>query len=81
MRPRRRITPACTKVALPAATEPAVKLLARLNERLTAAQKRFRELAESRTGDDRAREQLMEVLLRWFVLGRENKKRPEAAEE
>ena len=31
---------------------------------------RFKELAESRTGDERIRQQLMEVLERWFVLGR-----------
>ncbi len=32
---------------------------------------RFRELAESRTSDERVREQLAEVLQRWFVQGRE----------
>jgi methylase of polypeptide subunit release factors len=69
------------KVALPTATAPAVKLLARLNERVEHASGRFRTLAESRTSDDRAREQLMEVLLRWFVVGRENRTQPEAAEE
>jgi hypothetical protein len=58
------------KVALPADMDPAVKLLARLNERLVEAEKRLRGLADSRTGDDRIREQLMDLLLRWFVAGR-----------
>jgi hypothetical protein len=46
-------------------------LLDRINLRMEKAAVRFKELAESRTGDERIRQQLMEVLERWFVLGRE----------
>ena len=41
------------------------------NVRMDKALARFRELAESRTSDERVREQLGEVLERWFVFGRE----------
>jgi hypothetical protein len=58
-------------VKLPEELAPAMKLLDRVNGRLDKASARFRELAESRSGDERVREQLMEVLERWFVLGRE----------
>lgn len=58
-------------VKVPAALAPAMKLLDRVNVRMAKATDRFKELAESRTGDERVREQLMEVLERWFVLGRE----------
>ena len=50
---------------------PGLKLLDRVNVRIEEARARFKELAESRTGDERVQEQLMEVLERWFVLGRE----------
>ncbi|MBM4029405.1 MAG: hypothetical protein FJ280_29015 [Planctomycetes bacterium] len=59
------------KVKLPADTAPCFKLLDRVNVRMEKALARFRELAESRTGDERVRQQLAEVLLRWFVQGRE----------
>jgi hypothetical protein len=59
------------KVKLPTDTGPCFKLLDRVNVRLEKALARFRELAESRTSDERVREQLAEVLQRWFVLGRE----------
>ncbi len=59
------------EVKLPAKLGPCIKLLARVEERLDKARARFKELADSRTGDERVRAQLMEVLERWFVLGRE----------
>jgi hypothetical protein len=62
------------KVKLPADTGPCFKLLDRVNVRLDKAFARFRELAESRTSDERVREQLAEVLERWFVLGRKTTK-------
>jgi hypothetical protein len=65
------------KVGLPSGADSCVKLLARLNERMADAEKRFRTSTESRTGDERIREQLMEVLLRWFVLGRQKKEPPD----
>jgi len=59
------------EVQLPANLEPCIKLLDRVNVRMEKARGRFKELAESRTSDERVRGQLMEVLERWFVLGRE----------
>jgi hypothetical protein len=69
------------KVKLPANTGPCFQLLDRVNVRLDKALARFRELAESRTGDERVREQLAEVLERWFVLGREGRTPPIPAPE
>jgi hypothetical protein len=66
-------------VRLPSALAPALQLLARVDERVARTAARFRELAETRTGDERVREQLVELLLRWFVLGREDGPRPPAA--
>jgi hypothetical protein len=51
-----------------------IRLLDRVNVRMDKATARFKELAESRTGDERIRVQLMKVLERWFVLGREGAK-------
>lgn len=59
------------RVKLPADTGPCFKLLDRLNVRMDKALGQFRELAASRTSDERVREQLIEVLQRWFILGRE----------
>lgn len=59
------------EVKMPAELAPCFKLLDRMNRRLDIAAVRFKELTESRTGDDRVRQQLAEVLERWFVLGRE----------
>jgi hypothetical protein len=64
-------------VRLPAGQEPCSALLARLEERLAKALSRFKELAETRSGDEKARRQIMEAVERWFVLGREGAK-PEA---
>ena len=58
-------------VKVPADLQSCFKLLDRVNVRLDKARARFQELAESRTGDERVRKQLMDVLERWFVLGRE----------
>jgi hypothetical protein len=69
------------KVKLPTDIGPCFKLLDRINVRLDKALARFRELAESRTSDERIREQLGEVLERWFVLGREAAKPPMPASE
>ena len=59
------------EVKLPAKLDACFRLLVRVEERLEKARARFRELAESRTGDERVQRQLMEVVERWFVLGRE----------
>jgi hypothetical protein len=69
------------EVKLPADLDPCFKLLDRVNVRLDKAIARFRELAESRTGDERTRQELMEVLERWFVLGREETSAGESSQE
>ncbi len=59
------------EVKTPAELHACFRLTARIDERLAKARERFQELVQSRTGDERVREQLMEVLERWFVMGRE----------
>lgn len=59
------------EVKMPEDLAACMTLLNRINVRMEKAAVRFKELAESRTGDERIRQQLMEVLERWFVLGRE----------
>jgi methylase of polypeptide subunit release factors len=56
---------------MPATLEACIKMLDRVNARIEKARARFQELAESRTGDERLRQQLVEALEQWFVLGRE----------
>jgi hypothetical protein len=68
------------EVKIPARLDPCFKLLARADERLEKARARFKELAESRTGDERVQGQLVELLERWFVLGREVPKPDEPPE-
>ena len=58
-------------IKLPAELSPCLKLLDRVDRRISIVMERFTELIESRTSDDRIRQQLTEVLQRWFVLGRE----------
>jgi hypothetical protein len=62
------------KVSLPGELAPCLKLLDRINVRIGKALARFTQLAESRTGDERVRRDLLQVLERWFVLGRETDK-------
>ena len=68
------------QVKLPADSCPALKVLDRVDRRVERARARFKELAESRTGDERIQGQLLELLLRWFVVGRAAAK-PEATAE
>lgn len=68
------------QLKLPADLGPCLKLLDRMNVRIDKAVARFAELAESRTGDERVRQDLVEALERWFVLGRETGK-PAASPE
>jgi len=58
------------EVRTPSKLQSSIKLLDRINVRLERARARFRELAESRTSDERVQDQLLELLERWFVLGR-----------
>ena len=62
------------KVELPGDLDSCLKLLDRMNVRIDKAVARFTELAESRTGDERVRRELVEALEPWFVLGRETNK-------
>ena len=68
------------QVKLPADLAPCLKVLDRVDRRVERARARFKELAESRTGDERVQDQLMELLLRWFVVGRAAAK-PDATAE
>jgi hypothetical protein len=63
------------EVRLPSELAPCLKLLGRVNGRIERARARFRDLAESRTGDERVQEQLLDVLQHWFLLGREPPRR------
>ena len=59
------------KLKIPGGSEFANDLLGRLEARLREARTAFSELVESRTGDPRIREQLLDVLQLWFVHGRD----------
>ena len=59
------------KVKLPSDRDSCIKLLESFVKRMDKACARFKELAESRTSDDRIQTQLIEVLERWFALGKE----------
>ncbi len=56
---------------IPGDAESANDLLVRVEARLAEARTAFSELVESRTGDSRIREQLLDVLQTWFVRGRD----------
>jgi hypothetical protein len=58
-------------VRLPVEQEPCLAVLDRVESRLKKALARFHELAGSRMDDERVQGQLVEILERWFVLGRE----------
>lgn len=49
-------------------------VLARLAARMTEAEKRFTELAESRTSDEHTQGQIVSLLMRWFAVGRNPKR-------
>jgi len=55
---------------VPSDNDTATTLLGRLNERHDAALARFSQLVESRTPDLETQEEVLNVLERWFVLGR-----------
>jgi hypothetical protein len=46
------------------------ELLNQLEDYIEKARSRFKDLAESRTSDERIQVQLMEVLERWYIFGR-----------
>ena len=59
------------RLQIPGDAEAANDLLVRLEARLAGARTAFSELVESRTGNSRIREQLLDVLQLWFVRGRD----------
>ncbi len=61
-------------VKVPSELAASFKTLDRLNRRIEAAMTRLGELARSRTGDAKIQDQLVEVLQRWYVLGRQPQK-------
>lgn len=63
------------EVHMPSTDEACAEMQKQIEERLRAARDRFEELAASRTGDENVRRQLLEVLERWFVVGRDEKGR------
>ena len=68
------------QVKLPAGLGPCLKVLERVDRRIESARARFKELADSRTGDERVQDQLLEVLEHWFVVGRRAAKSGAAGE-
>lgn len=59
---------------LPKEPKACIDLLTHIDKRLEQASDTFEELAKSRTSDDRVREQITGLLLRWFVHGHETEK-------
>jgi len=59
------------QLRLPENPEACTNLLDLIDGRAMEARAIFEKLVNSRTGDDQVREQLTELLLRWFTLGRE----------
>ena len=62
------------ELKLPEDPKSCISLLKLIDERLERVRIPFEELAKSRSSDDRVRDQLVEALLRWFVLGRDTEK-------
>jgi predicted small lipoprotein YifL len=58
-------------VQLPASEEASRQSLVRLDKRLAQARATFESLAHSRSGDDKTRVQVVELLLHWFLHGRD----------
>lgn len=58
-------------VKLPEQPKECADLFKEVDKRINQAQSLFYELVTSRTSDNSTKEQLTELLLRWFVLGRE----------
>jgi hypothetical protein len=58
------------KILLPTGEQDCQRALQALNSRLEKGHTRLAELAEARAGTDKLREQLVDVLRRWFIHGR-----------
>jgi len=57
-------------VSFPETEKECRALLVKLGARITTAKAEFETLAEERAGSERLREQVIELLHRWFVHGR-----------
>jgi hypothetical protein len=57
-------------VSLPEGAQACREYLTRVQDRLSQARAEFEALAESRGGNDRAREEVIDLLMHWFVHGR-----------
>ncbi|MGH9752896.1 MAG: hypothetical protein ACREA2_08925, partial [Blastocatellia bacterium] len=57
-------------IFLPTAEKECQRALQTLNSRLEKGQARLAELAEARAGTDKLREQVLELLRRWFIHGK-----------
>ncbi len=58
-------------INLPNTEKEARRAVAEMESRIGAAKEQFEQLAESRTGDARLAEEVIDVLMRWFVIGKE----------
>jgi hypothetical protein len=47
------------------------ELLSRVEKRVEKARSRFKDLAQSRTSDERIQSQIMEILERWYIHGKD----------
>ena len=65
-------------VCLPASEQACRECLVRLEARLERAQSEFADLAESRGGNEKARAEVVELLMHWFVHGRQRAARASA---
>lgn len=57
-------------ILLPTSEKECQRALQALNSRLEKGQVRLAELAEARAGTDKLREQVLDVLRRWFINGK-----------
>lgn len=57
-------------VSVPATENECRQLCQRVETRLAVARAKFDDLATQRTGSDKLREQVVELLQRWFIHGR-----------
>jgi hypothetical protein len=56
-------------IALPSSASGAAQLKGKIEERISHARARFEELAHSRTSLEEKQDEIVDLLLQWFVLG------------
>lgn len=69
------------EVSVPRENKDAMKLLHALNIRHEAAATRLRELAVSRSGDSGMRDDVFNLLVRWYVIGKKSASNPSKSED